>query len=164
MATAASGAFETSVYNAAGSRYPDRIRVEWYSSQSVANNTSTIYWTVMSAGGTGSSSSYVMTGPVTVSIAGVTVYSRADRFAMHVGEPLGSGSFTLTHNSNGTQSFSAWAEAAIYTYSISSTRYDYYINLPPIPRASSISVSGSEMDSTITIQISKSSTFFLLTH
>lgn len=155
MATASSGAFETSVYNAAGSKYPDRIRVEWYSSQSVANNTSTIYWTVMSAGGTGSSSSYVMTGPVTVSIAGVTVYSRADRFAMHVGEPLGSGSFTLTHNSNGTQSFSAWAEAAIYTYAISSTRYDYYIELPPIPRASSISVSGSTMDSTITIQISK---------
>jgi hypothetical protein len=109
----------------------------------------------MSAGGTGSSSRYVMTGPVTVSIAGVTVYSRADRFAMHVGEVLGSGSFTLTHNSDGTQSFSAWAEAAIYTYAISSTRYDYYIELPPIPRASSISVSGSTMDSTITIQISK---------
>lgn len=155
MATASSGAFETSVYNAAGSLYPDRIRVEWSSSQSVANNTSTIYWTVMSAGGTGSSSRYVMTGPVTVSIAGVTVYSRADRFAMHVGEVLGSGSFTLTHNSDGTQSLSAWAEAAIYTYAISSTRYDYYIELPPIPRASSISVSGSTMDSTITIQISK---------
>lgn len=155
MATASSGAFETSVYNAAGGLYPDRIRVEWSSSQSVANNTSTIYWTVMSAGGTGSSSRYVMTGPVTVSIAGVTVYSRADRFAMHVGEVLGSGSFTLTHNSDGTQSFSAWAEAAIYTYAISSTRYDYYIELPPIPRASSISVSGSTMDSTITIQISK---------
>lgn len=160
MATASSGAFETSVYNAAGSLYPDRIRVEWSSSQSVANNTSTIYWTVMSAGGTGSSSRYVMTGPVTVSIAGVTVYSRADRFEMHVGEVLGSGSFTLTHNSDGTQSFSAWAEAAIYTYAISSTRYDYYIDLPPIPRASSISVSGSTMDSTITIQISKAESSF----
>lgn len=160
MATASSGAFETSVYNAAGSKYPDRIRVEWYSSQSVANNTSTIYWTVMSAGGTGSSYSFVMTGPVTVSIAGVTVYSRADRFEMHVGDVLGSGSFTLTHNSNGTQSFSAWAEAAIYTYAISSTRYDYYIDLPKIPRASSISVSGSTMDSTITIQISKAESSF----
>lgn len=160
MANASSGAFETSVYNAAGSLYPDRIRVEWSSSQSVANNTSTIYWTVMSAGGTGSSSRYVMTGPVTVSIAGVTVYSRADRFAMHVGEVLGSGSFTLTHNSDGTQSFSAWAEAAIYTYAISSTRYDYYIDLPQIPRASSISVSGSTMDSTITIQISKAVSSF----
>lgn len=160
MANASSGAFETSVYNAAGSLYPDRIRVEWSSSQSVANNTSTIYWTVMSAGGTGSSSRYVMTGPVTVSIAGVTVYSRADRFAMHVGDVLGSGSFTLTHNSDGTQSFSAWAEAAIYTYAISSTRYDYYIDLPQIPRASSISVSGSTMDSTITIQISKAVSSF----
>lgn len=160
MATASSGAFETSVYNAAGSLYPDRIRVEWSSSQSVANNTSTIYWTVMSAGGTGSSSRYVMTGPVTVNIAGVTVYSRADRFAMHVGEPLGSGSFTLTHNSDGTQSFSAWAEAAIYTYAISSTRYDYYVDLPQIPRASSISVSGTTIGLPITISISKAVSSF----
>lgn len=160
MANAASGAFETSVYNAAGSEYPDRIRVEWSSSQSVANNTSTIYWTVMSAGGTGSSSRYVMTGPVTVSIAGVTVYSRADRFEMHVGEVLGSGSFTLTHNSDGTQSFSAWAEAAIYTYAISSTRYDYYVNLPQIPRASDVSVSGSTMGSPIKITISKAGPSF----
>ena len=50
MATASSGAFETSAYNV-GEQYPNRIRVEWSSSQSVANNTSTIYWTVKSAGG-----------------------------------------------------------------------------------------------------------------
>lgn len=153
---ATEGAFETSVYNAAGSKYPDRIRVEWSSSQSVANNTSTIYWTVMSAGGWGSSESYVMAGPVTVSIAGVTVYSRADRFRMHVGESLGSGSFTLTHNSDGTQSFSAWAEAAIYTYAISSTKYDYYIELPTIPRVSDVFVSkGNTIGSSITFEISK---------
>ena len=161
MATASSGAFETSVYNAAGSKYPDRIRVEWSSSQSVANNTSTIYWTVMSAGGWGSSQSYVMAGPVTVSIAGVTVYSRADRFQMHVGEPLGSGSFTLTHNSDGTQSFSAWAEAAIYTYAISSTKYDYYVELPQIPRASNVFVLyGNTIGSQIDIGISRAVSSF----
>lgn len=65
MATASSGAFETSAYDAAGSLYPNRIRIEWSSSQSVANNTSTIYWTVKSAGGSGNSYHYVMTGPVT---------------------------------------------------------------------------------------------------
>lgn len=161
MATASSGAFETSVYNAAGSKYPDRIRVEWSSSQSVANNTSTIYWTVMSAGGWGSSESYVMAGPVTVSIAGVTVYSRADRFRMHVGETLGSGSFTLTHNSDGNQSFSAWAEAAIYTYAISSTRYDYYVELPQIPRASNVFVLyGNTIGSQIDIGISRAVSSF----
>lgn len=161
MATASSGAFETSVYNAAGSKYPDRIRVEWSSSQSVANNTSTIYWTVMSAGGTGSPSSYVMAGPVTVSIAGVTVYSRSDRFAMHVGDVLDSGSFTLTHNSDGKQSFSAWAEAAIYTYAISSTRYDYYVELPQIPRASNVFVlSGNTIGSQIDIGISRAVSSF----
>lgn len=161
MATASSGAFETSVYNAAGSKYPDRIRVEWSSSQSVANNTSTIYWTVMSAGGWGSSESYVMAGPVTVSIAGVTVYSRADRFRMHVGETLGSGSFTLTHNSDGKQSFSAWAEAAIYTYAISSTRYDYYVELPQIPRASNVFILyGNTIGSQIDIGISRAVSSF----
>lgn len=157
MATASSGAFETSVYDV-GDAFPNRIRVEWSSSQSVANNTSTIYWTVTSAGGYGGH--WVMAGPITVSIAGVTVVSRADRFKMYVGQTLGSGSFTLTHNSDGTQSFSAWAEAALYTYAISSTRYDYYIDLPQIPRASSISASGSTMDSPITIQISKAVSSF----
>ena len=161
MATASSGAFETSVYNAAGSKYPDRIRVEWSSSQSVANNTSTIYWTVMSAGGWGSSESYVMAGPVTVSIAGVTVYSRSDRFAMHVGDVLDSGSFTLTHNSDGNQSFSAWAEAAIYTYAISSTRYDYYVELPQIPRASNVFILyGNTIGSQIDIGISRAVSSF----
>ena len=161
MATASSGAFETSVYNAAGSKYPDRIRVEWSSSQSVANNTSTIYWTVKSAGGTGTSSSYVMAGPVTVNIADITVFSRSDRFKMHVGETLGSGSFTITHNTDGTKSFSAWAEAAIYTYAVSSTRYGYSVDLPQIPRASSISiVSGNTMGSQLTINISKASSSF----
>ena len=161
MATASSGAFETSVYNAAGSKYPDRIRVEWSSSQSVENNTSTIYWTVKSAGGTGNSYSYVMAGPVTVNIADVTVFSRSDRFKMHVGETLGSGSFTLTHNTDGTKSFSAWAEAAIYTYAVSSTKYGYSVDLPQIPRASSISsVSGNTMDSQLTINISKASSSF----
>lgn len=157
MATASSGAFETSVYNV-GDAFPDRIRVEWSSSQSVANNTSTIYWTVTSAGGYGGH--WVMAGPITVNIAGVTVVNRADRFKMYVGQTLGSGSFTLTHNSDGTQSFSAWAEAALYTYAISSTRYDYYIDLPQIPRASSISVSGSTMGSPITIQISRAVSSF----
>ena len=160
MATASSGAFETSVYNAAGSKYPDRIRVEWSSSQSVENNTSTIYWTVKSAGGTGNSYSYVMAGPVTVNIADVTVFSRSDRFKMHVGETLGSGSFTLTHNTDGTKSFSAWAEAAIYTYAVSSTKYGYSVDLPQIPRASSISVSGNTMGSQLTINIFKASSSF----
>ena len=164
MATASSGAFETSVYGAAGSKYPDRIRVEWSSSQSVANNTSTIYWTVKSAGGTGNSYSYVMAGPITVNIAGTTVYSHADRFEMHVGDTLGSGSFTLTHNQDGTQSFSAWAEAAIYTYAISSTRYDYYIELPQIPRASNVFVLyGNTIGSPITIGISRAVSSFTYT-
>lgn len=152
-----SGAFETSVYSI-GDEFPNRIRVEWSSSQSVANNTSTIYWTVKSAGGYGNW--YIKAGPITVNIAGVTVYSRTDRFDLHANMTLGSGSFTLTHNSDGTKSFSAWAEAALYTYAISSTRYGYSVDLPQIPRASSISVSGNTMGSPMTISISKAASSF----
>ena len=158
MATASSGAFETSVYDV-GDAFPNRIRVEWSSSQSVANNTSTIYWTVTSAGGYGGH--WVMAGPITVSIAGVTVVSRADRFKMHVGQTLGSGSFTLNHNSDGKQSFSAWAEAALYTYAISSTRYDYYVELPQIPRASNVFILyGNTIGSQIDIGISRAVSSF----
>ena len=158
MATASSGAFETSAYSI-GEQYPNRIRVEWSSSQSIANNTSTIYWTVKSAGGYGGR--YVMAGPITVNIAGVNVYSRSDRFELHANTTLGSGSFTLTHNTDGAKSFTAWAEAAIYTYAVSSTRYGYSVDLPQIPRASSISVSGSTMmNSPLTISISKASSSF----
>lgn len=152
-----SGAFETNAVDTEGSGYPNRIRVEWSSSQSVVNNTSTIYWSVKSAGG---SHGYTMTGPVTVNIAGVTVFSRSDRFQMWTDTTLGSGSFTLTHNSNGSATLTAWAEAAVYTYAISSTRYGYSVDLPQIPRASSISVSGSTMGSSLTVQISKADSSF----
>ena len=37
-----SGAFETNAVSTEGPKYPNRIRVEWSSSQSVTNNTSTI--------------------------------------------------------------------------------------------------------------------------
>lgn len=152
-----SGAFETSVANTGGGNYPNRIRVEWSSSQSVASNTSTIYWSVKSAGG---SRNYTMTGPVTVNIAGITVFSKSDRFEMWADTTLGSGSFTLTHDASGNATLTAWAEAAIYTYAISSTRYGYSVDLPQIPRASSISVSGSTMGSPITISISKAASSF----
>ena len=152
-----SGAFETSVYSI-GDQYPNRIRVEWSSSQSVANNTSTIYWNAVAAGGYGNW--YVTTGPVIINIAGIEVLRRSDRFDMTSGMKIGSGSFTLTHDSQGNKTLTAWAEAAIYTYAISSTRYGYSVDLPQIPRSSSFSVSGSTMGSPLTIQISKAVSSF----
>lgn len=154
---AKSGAFETSIVDTDGEGYPNRIRVEWSSSQSVANNASTISWKVKSAGG---NNTYTMAGPITVNIAGITVFSKADRFQMWAGTTLGSGSFTLTHNTEGNATLTAWAEAAIYTFAISSTRYGYSVDLPQIPRASSVSVSGSTMGSPLTIKISKAVSSF----
>lgn len=152
-----SGAFETNAVSTEGPKYPNRIRVEWSSSQSVANNTSTIYWKVKSAGGSGG---FTMTGPVTVNIAGVTVFSRSDRFEMRYDTVLGSGSFTLTHDSQGNKTLTAWAEAAVYTYAISSTKYGYSVDLPQIPRSSNFSISGDTMGSPLTIQISKAVSSF----
>lgn len=157
-----SGAFETSVCNAADDsvrQYPNRIRIEWSSSQNIENNTSTISWTIKAAGGTGG---YVMTGPVTVKLAGTTVYSKTDRFEMWYGATLGSGTFTLTHSTDGTQKLTGWAEAAIYTYAISSTNHSYSVDLPTIPRASKISVTGGNktLGSPLVISISKASSSF----
>ena len=49
---ASSGAFETSAYSGVGD-WPNRIRIEWSSTQNISSNTSTIYWKVKPMGGSG---------------------------------------------------------------------------------------------------------------
>lgn len=153
-----SGAFETSAYSAAGSQYPNRIRVEWESSQDITTNSSTITWRVKSAGGI--DGKFVWARKLTVNIGGINVLRKLDDFQMWSNKILGSGSFTLTHDQSGNATLNAGAEVAIYTFDINSTKYGYSVDLPQIPRASSISVSGNTMGSQITILISKADPSF----
>lgn len=110
---ASSGSFNTASFEG---RY---LKFSWSEkSQSVANNTTTISWTLKGAG-TGESGWYYA-GNFKVVIDGKTVYSTAsdDRIKLYNGTEVAKGEVTLTHKDDGTRSFSASAQAGIYTYAV----------------------------------------------
>lgn len=123
---ALSGSVSTSKYDG---RY---LRLSWTATQSVANNTSTIKWTLSAVGG---NSSWYKTGPVTVGINGTTVYSSSSRVSMYTGT-VSSGSLTINHNTDGSKSFSVSVQAAIYTNAVNCTGSGSF-TLDKIPRTPS---------------------------
>lgn len=120
---ATTGTLNTSKYDG---RY---LQLKWTAKQSVANNTSTVSWTLSAIGG---NSSWYKTGPVTCKINGTTVYSSSSRVNMYTGV-IDSGTITINHNSDGTKSFSASISAAIYTTSTNCTGSATF-TLDAIPR------------------------------
>lgn len=108
---ALTGTLNTSKYDG---RY---LQLKWTATQNVANNTSTIKWTLSAVGG---NSSWYKTGPVTCVINGTTVYSSSSRVNMYTGT-IDSGTITISHNSNGTKSFAAKVTAAVYSTSVNCT-------------------------------------------
>ena len=82
------------------------ITLSWIlSSQSVANNTSTIKWTLKGSGSSGGSS-WVMAGVFKAVINGKAVYSSDARIQLKKDQVISSGATTITHNADGTKSFS----------------------------------------------------------
>lgn len=125
---ATSGSFKTSSY---ASRH---LVFAWTEkSQSVANNTTTISWTLKGAGG--DTTKYYLTGPIKVAIESKTVYSSDKRIQLTAGLLVASGEVTLTHGDSGAKSFSASVEAAIYTYAVNCKGSGSW-SLDTIPRAS----------------------------
>lgn len=111
---ALSGSVKTSTYGSMG------LQLSWSATQSVANNQSTISWTLKSFGR--ESNFYYVSGPVTVVINGTTVLSITDRFNLYGnGNWSKSGSLKINHNNDGTKSFSVSISAAIYTYAVNCT-------------------------------------------
>lgn len=128
---ASSGSFNTTGYDG---RY---LTFAWsVKSQSIENNSSVISWTLKGAG-TGGSSWY-RSGNFKVVINGTTVYSSATRIQLYNGTLVASGNFTIPHNSDGTKSFSASAEAGIYTVAVN-CRGSANFTLPTINRYAKIS-------------------------
>lgn len=110
MAKVSSGSFNTTDYN---NRY---LTFSWsIKTQSIENNYSVIKWELR---GAGSASGYYTSGNFKVVIAGETVYSSADRIPLRNDTLVASGEKVISHNNNGSQSFSASAEAGIYTYAV----------------------------------------------
>lgn len=128
---ASSGSFNTSGY---GDRY---LKFEWsVASQSTSSNSTKINWSLKGRGG--ADGYYYMAGPFKVVIDGSTVYNSSDRIALYNNTTVASGQFTLNHNSSGKKSFSAYAEAAIYTFAVNCSGSGSW-NLPDIARAAVIS-------------------------
>lgn len=92
------------------------IKLDWTATQSTANNTSTISWTLKGAGT--ASAGWYMSGNFKVIIDGSQEYFSADRIQLKDGTVIASGSKTINHNSDGTKSFSISIEAGIYTYAV----------------------------------------------
>lgn len=96
------------------------LKLTWTGTQSVANNSTTISWTLTSNGG--SSGSWWMSGPITVKIGSKTVLNKTDRFKLYGGGAYKkTGSLTITHKEDGSQSVSMSIRAAIYSASVNCT-------------------------------------------
>lgn len=152
---ATSGSVSTSTYNG---RY---LKLTWErTSYSVANNTSTIKWTLKGAGD--APYSYYKAGNFKVVIAGDTVYSKSSdyRISLYNGTEVASGTKTIKHNSDGTKSFSVSVKGAIYTYAQNVSGSKTFA-LNQIPRASTIStVASAYVENEITININRKSSSF----
>lgn len=135
------------------------ITLSWsLSSQDVANNTSTIAWTLK---GSGSASGWVMAGGFKAVINGTTLYSTStdSRIQLYNGTVIASGTLKISHNSDGTKSFSLSCQGSVYTYAVSVTASGTH-TLNTIPRASTISATSTNMGAASTITISRASSAF----
>lgn len=108
---ASSGSFNTSAYSG---RY---LQFSWsIKKQDIANNKTTISWSLKGAGG--NSQTWYKSGNFKVVINGSTVYSSSTRIQLWSGTVVASGEAVIPHNSDGTKTFSASAEAGIYTVAV----------------------------------------------
>ena len=110
-----------------------KLRLYCTSTVNVANNTSTITWTLYSEGG---NSNYYSTGPTTVIINGTRVYYKdrvsysSQTFPASKGNV--SGTLTVTHNSDGKKAISVSLATAIYTATVTTNSGTW--TLDDIPR------------------------------
>lgn len=114
------------------------LKLSCTQTKDIASNTSTIKWTLTSAGG---NSNYYSIGPTTVKINGTTVYDkrRVDWYEYIFPAKTGStsGTIKVTHNSTGDKSISVSLTTAIYTYAETTKSGTW--TLDDIPRQATIS-------------------------
>lgn len=126
-----SGSFNTSAYSV---RY---LTFNWWvNSQDINGNYTDIGWNLVGSGG--STTKWYTTGNVKVIIDGEQVYYSSTRFNLYNGTTVASGTKRLYHDANGNKSFSASAEAGIYTVAVNCSGSGSWA-LPQIPRYLSIS-------------------------
>lgn len=154
-----SGTFKTSAYEGA------RLQFDWtLKSQSTANNQSVISWTLKGAGIR--SGYWYMAGSFKCVINGTTVYQSSARIKLYTGTVVASGELAIGHDNNGSKSFSAYAECAIYTSAVNCKGSGSW-SLPDIGRASQPSLNtwpnnspNFNVGDTIVVHMNRKSTVF----
>jgi len=135
MAEVKSGSFNTTGYSNPG--WPDYYKFSWeLTSQSIADNTSTISWRLTAAGGD-TSTRWIYVKEKYVTVNGTTKSNSTIQQTFNGTIPF-SGTTTISHNSVGKGSFSASAGGAFYNYGSYNTRGSGSWDLPTIPRYTSI--------------------------
>ena len=148
---ALSGSLSTTKYES--NRY---YKLTWSATQSTANNKSTINWTLSAENSTGNNNWYAERTLI-LKIAGSTVYSKTDRVERYKGT-IATGTKEITHNTDGSKSFSASIEAAVVVSSVNVTGSDSF-TLNSIPRYATSSQSlNSKTETTIKMNWSSDST------
>lgn len=115
------------------------LQLTWSASQNISNNTSTINWSLKAAGN--ATHTWYYARKFKVVIDGEQVFYHGGDIVLYNGTSIGSGSKTITHNNDGTRSFSIYIEGAIYYSSINATGSSSF-TLNQIPRTSQISITG----------------------
>lgn len=121
-------------------------QLSWTATQSTENNTSTISWTLSAQGYSGG---WVAERTLYVTIDGATVYNKSNRVERKVGT-IKTGTKTITHNSNGSRSFTITLGAAVYGTSVNCKGSGTFA-LDTIGRASTLNVSGGTLGAAQTI-------------
>lgn len=132
-----------------------RLTFSWTATQSIANNTSTISWTLSTSGGY---PYWIYYSKTKVVIDGQTVYYVEGRQQIPPGT-IATGTVTLTHNSVGDRSFSASVQAGIYEHAVNCTASGTWA-LDTIPRASTVTGSNLVFGQAGTLNISRASSSF----
>lgn len=129
---ATSGSFTTGSYEGRSLTFSwNRTAVD------IVNNRSTIAWSVKGSGSY--TAGWVTCGDIDVVVNGTTVYNSSadDRINVWSGTVVASGTSVISHNTDGSKSFSASVTAAIYNYAKNATASQTFA-LDSIPRAASI--------------------------
>lgn len=133
---ATSGSFNTGGYTVSdGSRC---LTFSWErKSYSIEKNQTTISWELR---GGGTSKQWVSTRNIKLVIDGETVYQisgNGTTFNLDQGDLITSGSYTFTHENDGSRRFTVYAEAGIYVWAVNCTGSKTFA-LDTLPRASTI--------------------------
>ena len=129
--------------------------LSWSASQNIVNNTTTISWTLSTAGGL---TQWYVERTLWVKIDDAIVYSKTNEVNRYTGT-IASGTKTITHNNDGARSFTVELQGAVY-YSYITCTGSQTFTLDTIARASGLSVSNGTLNTQQTITADRKSSSF----